>query len=105
MNCLRLGAGYLRIQPMLVNLFRPDFFAFLTTLPLAAGRRGLAADRFAGLAGRPAPVLRLPADVAAAAGRLPALPAGFEEGAAKEAAASDNPAKFAKKDAYLELAE
>ena len=34
----------------------------------------------------------------------PALPAGFEEGYTKETAASDDPAKFAKKDVYLDLA-
>jgi hypothetical protein len=34
----------------------------------------------------------------------PALPAGFEGGYTKETAASDNPAKFATKDVYLDLA-
>ena len=34
----------------------------------------------------------------------PALPAGFEEGYTKETAASDDPAKFATKDVYLDLA-
>ena len=34
----------------------------------------------------------------------PALPAGFEEGYTKETAKSDDPAKFATKDVYLDLA-
>ena len=34
----------------------------------------------------------------------PALPAGFEEGYTKETAASDDPAKFATKEVYLDLA-
>ena len=34
----------------------------------------------------------------------PALPAGFEEGYTKETASSDDPAKFATKDVYLDLA-
>ncbi len=35
----------------------------------------------------------------------PALPAGFEEAYTKETAASDDPAKFAKKAVYMDLAE